>query len=158
MRTTTIMTPFCISRPSHSVYGDLHGVDAPTGIRRTAWLLQKSSRGRWAAGRCGLMWDHLARDPLRPLVVAEERPGTLCGGLDVVAVRGEAAPAPQAHRGLESLCCGCAASLTESAARLLCRPGAVGGGGSLVIGSSSTPLEPLEPSIRLSRGYRTEGA
>ena len=49
-------------------------------------------------GRCGSMWDHLARDPLRRLVVAEERSGTLGGGLDVVAVRGEAAPAPQAHR------------------------------------------------------------
>ena len=44
------------------------------------------------------MWDHLARDPLRGLVVAQERSGTLGGGLDVVAVRGEAAPAPQAHR------------------------------------------------------------
>ena len=44
------------------------------------------------------MWDHLAWDPLRGLVVAQERSGTLGGGLDVVAVRGEAAPAPQAHR------------------------------------------------------------
>ena len=44
------------------------------------------------------MWDHLARDPPRPVVVAEERSGTLGGGLDVVAVGGEAAPTPQAHR------------------------------------------------------------
>ena len=44
------------------------------------------------------MWDHLARDPLRHVVVAEERSGTPGGGLDVVAVRGEAAPTPQAHR------------------------------------------------------------
>ena len=44
------------------------------------------------------MWDHLARDPPRRVVVAEKRSGTLGGGLDVVAVRGEAAPAPQAHR------------------------------------------------------------
>ena len=44
------------------------------------------------------MRDHLDRDPLRRVVVAEERPGTLGGGLSVVAVRGEAAPAPQAHR------------------------------------------------------------
>ena len=34
----------------------------------------------------------------RGLVVAQERPGTLGGGLDVVAARGEAAPVPQAHR------------------------------------------------------------
>ena len=46
----------------------------------------------------GLLWGNLARDPPRRLVVAEERSGTLGGGLDVVAVRGEAAPAPQAHR------------------------------------------------------------
>ena len=44
------------------------------------------------------MWNHLARDPPRRVVVAEKRLGTLGGGLDVVAVRGEAAPAPQAHR------------------------------------------------------------
>ena len=44
------------------------------------------------------MWGHLARDPLRGLVVAKERLGTLGGGLGVVAVRGEVAPAPQAHR------------------------------------------------------------
>ena len=49
----------------------------------------------WAVGR---LWGHLARDPPRRLVVAEERSGTLGGGLDVVAVRGEAALAPQAHR------------------------------------------------------------
>ena len=46
----------------------------------------------------GRLWGHLDRFPLRRLVVAEERPGTLGGGLDVVAVRGEAAPTPQAHR------------------------------------------------------------
>ena len=45
----------------------------------------------------GRLWGHLDRFPLRRLVVAEERPGTLGGGLDVVAVRGEAAPGPQAH-------------------------------------------------------------
>ena len=45
------------------------------------------------------------------------------------------------------VCCGCAPGSTRSAARLLCRPAAVGGGG------SNTPLE---PSVRLSRGYRTE--
>ena len=53
-------------------------------------------------GRCGSavgrLWGHLDRYPLRGVVVAQERPGTLGGGLDVVAVRGEAAPAPQAHR------------------------------------------------------------
>ena len=43
------------------------------------------------------MWDHLARDPPRHVVVAEERSGTLGGGLSVVAVRGEAAPGPPAH-------------------------------------------------------------
>ena len=42
-------------------------------------------------GRCGSMWDHLDRYPLRGLVVGQERPGTLGGGLDVVPVRGEAA-------------------------------------------------------------------
>ena len=46
----------------------------------------------------GLLWGNLARDPPRHVVVAEVRSGTLGGGLDVVAVRGEAAPAPQAHR------------------------------------------------------------
>ena len=46
----------------------------------------------------GRLWGHLDRYPLRGVVVAQERPGTLGGGLDVVAVRGEAAPAPQAHR------------------------------------------------------------
>ena len=46
----------------------------------------------------GRLWGHLDRYPLRRVVVAEERPGTLGGGLDVVAVRGEAAPTPQAHR------------------------------------------------------------
>ena len=45
----------------------------------------------------GRLWGHLDRYPLRGVVVAQERPGTLGGGLDVVAVRGEAAPAPQAH-------------------------------------------------------------
>ena len=44
----------------------------------------------WSA--VGRLWGHLDRFPLRRLVVAEERPGTLGGGLDVVAVRGEAAP------------------------------------------------------------------
>ena len=44
------------------------------------------------------MWDHLAQDPLCGLVVTQERSGTLGGGLDVVAVRGDAAPALQAHR------------------------------------------------------------
>ena len=44
------------------------------------------------------MWDHLARDPPRHVVVAEERSGTLGGGLDVEAVRGEAALAQQVHR------------------------------------------------------------
>ena len=48
----------------------------------------------------GRLWGHLDRFPLRRLVVAEERPGTLGGGLGVVAVRGEAAPTPQAHRSL----------------------------------------------------------
>ena len=43
------------------------------------------------------MWDHLDRFPPRCVVVAEERPGTLGGGLSVVAARGEAAPGPQAH-------------------------------------------------------------
>ena len=37
-------------------------------------------------------------DTPRRVVVAEGRSGTLGGGLDVVAVRGEAAPVPQAHR------------------------------------------------------------
>ena len=46
----------------------------------------------------GRLWGHLARDPPRHVVVAEKRSGTLGGGLSVVAVRGEAAPAPQAHR------------------------------------------------------------
>ena len=46
----------------------------------------------------GRLWGHLDRYPLRGVVVAQERPGTLGGGLDVVAVRGEAAPTPQAHR------------------------------------------------------------
>ena len=46
---------------------------------------------------CGLMWDHLDRYLLRRVVVAEERPGTLGGGLSTVAVGGAAAPAPQAH-------------------------------------------------------------
>ena len=46
----------------------------------------------------GRLRGHLDRFPLRRLVVAEERPGTLGGGLDVVAVRGEAAPTPQARR------------------------------------------------------------
>ena len=51
----------------------------------------------WSA--VGRLWGHLARDPPRRVVVAEKRSGTLQdGGLDVVAVRGEAAPAPQAHR------------------------------------------------------------
>ena len=43
------------------------------------------------------MWDHLARFTPRRVVVAEGRLGTLGGGLDVVAVRGEAAPGPQGH-------------------------------------------------------------
>ncbi len=68
------------------------------------------------------------------MVVAEERPGTLGGGLDVVAVRGEAAPTPQARRtapyrprysldqraagqyrwlGLGRLWVGCGATLTD---------------------------------------------
>ena len=47
------------------------------------------------------------------------------------------------------VCCGFAPGLTEFAARLLCRPGAVGGGG------DNTPLE---PSVRLPWGYRTEPA
>ena len=51
-----------------------------------------------ASSAVGRLWGHLDRFPPRRLVVAEERPGTLGGGLDVVAVRGEAAPAPQAHR------------------------------------------------------------
>ena len=38
------------------------------------------------------MWGHLDRYPPRPVVVVEERPGTLGGGLSVVDVRGEAAP------------------------------------------------------------------
>ena len=46
----------------------------------------------------GRLWGDLDRYPLRGVVVAQERPGTLGGGLDVVAVRGEAAPTPQAHR------------------------------------------------------------
>jgi hypothetical protein len=45
----------------------------------------------------GRLWGHLDRYPLRGVVVAQERPGTLGGWLDVVAVRGEAAPTPQAH-------------------------------------------------------------
>ena len=45
----------------------------------------------------GLLWGNLARDPPSRLVVAEERSGTLGGGLSVVAVRGAAALAPQAH-------------------------------------------------------------
>ena len=45
----------------------------------------------------GLTGGHLARFTPRRLVVAEERSGTLGGGLSVVAVRGEAAPGPQAH-------------------------------------------------------------
>ena len=56
------------------------------------------------------MWDHLARDPLRGLVVAQERSGTLGGGPDVVAVRGEVAPAPQAHR-TAPYRCGCAVAV-----------------------------------------------
>ena len=47
------------------------------------------------------MWDHLARDPRRRtawLIVAEKPSGTLGSGLSVVAVGGEAAPGPQAHR------------------------------------------------------------
>ena len=46
----------------------------------------------------GRLWGHLDRYPLRGVVVAQERPGTLGGGLDVVAVGGEAAPTPQARR------------------------------------------------------------
>ena len=45
----------------------------------------------------GRLWGHLARDPPRHVLVAEKRSGTLGGGLGVVAVRGEAAPGPQAH-------------------------------------------------------------
>ena len=44
------------------------------------------------------MWDHLTWDLLRHVVVAEEQSGARGGGLGVVAVWGEAAPAPQAHR------------------------------------------------------------
>ena len=58
-------------------------------------LVQGVTAYRFAVG---LLWGNLARDPPRRLVVAEERSGTLGGGLDAVAVRGEAAPAPQAHR------------------------------------------------------------
>ena len=55
----------------------------------------ESTCPRSAVGR---LWGHLDRYPLRGVVVAQERPGTLGGGLDVVALRGEAAPTPQAHR------------------------------------------------------------
>ena len=43
------------------------------------------------------MWDHLDRFLPRRLVVAEERPVTLGGGLSVVAARGAATPGPQAE-------------------------------------------------------------
>ena len=46
----------------------------------------------WLGVAVGRLWGHLDRFPPRRLVVAQERPGTLGGGLDVVAGRGEAAP------------------------------------------------------------------
>ena len=43
------------------------------------------------------MWDHLAQDLLHHMVAVEEQSGMLGSGLDVVAVRGEAALVLQAH-------------------------------------------------------------
>ena len=61
-------------------------------------MLQLSPVQYMAQSAVGRLWGHLDRYPLRGVVVAQERPGTLGGGLDVVAVRGEAAPTPQARR------------------------------------------------------------
>ena len=87
----------------------MHGERGPQPIWKHLLLIsgQAEHRGVGAAAvasrspsllAVGRLWGHLDRYPLRGVVVAQERPGTLGGGLDVVAVRGEAAPTPQAHR------------------------------------------------------------
>ena len=68
-----------------------HNKGVPCGARETVTSPAE------VVGDWGLTGGHLARNPPRRVVVAEERPGTLGGGLSVVAVRGAAAPAPQAH-------------------------------------------------------------
>ena len=67
------------------------GITLP-GIHRAAWLLRRKR-----PGTLGLTGGHLARFTPRRVAVAEKRSGTLGGGLSVAAVRGEAAPGPQAR-------------------------------------------------------------